>query len=779
MTTRREDTFRQAMNQGHSAAWDQRWDKAEIYYRKALEAVPDQPRTLTSLGLALFEQSKFEEAHKYYKRAAEISPDDPLPVEKSAEIFERIGKLKSAAEKSMRAADLYLKIKDADKAIENWTRVVRVLPEYLVAHQRLALVYERLGRIQQAITEYLAVSALLQHSGKLNEAINNVNHALELNPNSPEAQQALSMLQGKRLLPKPMRQRGSTGPLRMARVREMEPQKDAESVVEGESPDPISEARQKALTALAGLLFDVSEDTDEEDPKEQEMNVLRRMVTGSLVSPGPDRTKIALHLGQAIDLQTRGQIQQAAEELTRTVNSGFEHPAVYFNLGLLLTQVGDRESAQRFLGRSVKHTDFGLAARILIGEYLQEKDRLNNAVEEYLEALKIADASVVPIEQADELRQLYEPLIEANSQEEDTEKLATLCNNISDLLLRPNWRLHLQQARNQLPSSNGGPLTPLAEILTEAKSSRVVEVLARINQLARQGYYRSAMEEAYAVLDHAPTYLPLHVQMGELLLRQERSSEAIAKLTMVAQTYSARGEANRATEFYRRIVNISPMDLATRTRLIDQLTERGAIDQALEEYLQLADVYYRLAELDMARSTHERALRLAQQSNVDRSWSVRILHHMADIDLQRLDWRHAVRVYEQLRTLEPEDEKARMKLMDLCMRLGQENKALNELDNYLSYLGGQAKEQQALDFLEKVVQTNQEYVFARRRLAEVYQQAARTEDAIAQWDKIGELMMAAGNKEGAAKAVKSILALNPPNAEKYHKFLQKLGGGSK
>ena len=33
----REDIFKTAMNQGHSAAWDQQWDKAASAYQKALD----------------------------------------------------------------------------------------------------------------------------------------------------------------------------------------------------------------------------------------------------------------------------------------------------------------------------------------------------------------------------------------------------------------------------------------------------------------------------------------------------------------------------------------------------------------------------------------------------------------------------------------------------------------------------------------------------------------------------------------------------------------------
>ena len=54
--------FEQLMSEGHSAAWDGMWERAVVYYLEALEASPDHPKALTSLGLALFELGKNEEA---------------------------------------------------------------------------------------------------------------------------------------------------------------------------------------------------------------------------------------------------------------------------------------------------------------------------------------------------------------------------------------------------------------------------------------------------------------------------------------------------------------------------------------------------------------------------------------------------------------------------------------------------------------------------------------------------------------------------------------------
>ena len=124
----REDIFQKAMNEGHSAAWDQEWNKAASAYRSALQEMPDHPKALNSLGLALFQQGNYEESLQIYKRVAQITPTDPSPMENLAQLLERTGHLKEAIDAAFKAADLFLNQRDVDKAIENWVRVTSLEP---------------------------------------------------------------------------------------------------------------------------------------------------------------------------------------------------------------------------------------------------------------------------------------------------------------------------------------------------------------------------------------------------------------------------------------------------------------------------------------------------------------------------------------------------------------------------------------------------------------------------------------------------------------------------
>jgi tetratricopeptide (TPR) repeat protein len=768
----RDDVFQKAMNEGHSAAWDQEWSKAAAAYRHALEEFPDHPKALNSLGAALHQLNQVDEALQIYLRVVKVSPDDPMPMEKVAQLSERVGDLKTAMDAAVRAGDLFLKQRDAEKALQNWVHVTSINPEHAIAHSRLAQVHEALGHAQQAAMEYLAIASILQRAGNAEKTQEMVNKAQSLIPNSVEVKQAQTLLKTGQLLPKPIRAKGGTGPIRMAQVKQLETQPRMKTA---SGMDPIAEARQKALTQLAELLFDFS---DESGPAAQDRKGISAIMRGTgSISAQSEQVKVVLHLGQAIDAQSKGNDTLAAEEMEAALNAGFTSSSLYFNLGYLRYKVERYESAQRVLQNSVKHEDYGLASRLLLGDIISRKGAFRDAATEYLEALKFADTLTAPPEHADDIRQQYEPLIESYQNQTEETALRKVCDNIKGLLLRADWRDQLHKVREQMPRQEGGIPAPLAEMILQVQSSSVLDSMNRINQLARMGSLRSAMDEAYDALQQAPTYLPLHIIMGDLLVQEAHIPEAINKFTVVAHSYSVRGEVMQATKLLRRIIQISPMDFGARNRLIDQLVARGQVDDAIQEYLELAAIHYRLAELDMARKTYTNALRLVQQGSASRDWNSHILQRMADIDMQRLDWKQALRVFEQIRTIAPDDDAARRQLIELNMRMGQADRAMSELEAYITHLETQGKKEPALTFLEDLIHEHEDQPLLKRAHAALLHRMGRTSEAVPILDKLGDALLEKGDKQGAMDVINQIVLMNPPNAADYRALLSQMRSG--
>lgn len=769
-----EMAFKRAMNEANNAAWEEDWKKAADLYSQALEFIPDHPKALVNLGLALFELQDYSEALLSYQRAAKQVPQDPLPWGKIAEINIILDKPEDAVAALIRSGEIYLRSRSIQKAIQSWEQAAGLAPDNIQLRSRLALIYERTKDNEKAVDEYLAVASILQSNGELEKAIQAATHAEELLPNSSKARQAIALLKDFKPIPMPTEKRAKAG-LTSKRQKAQTVNKGTKALAE-EQITPIHLALQKSLMYLADMVF---EGPEEEMEIPTTTRGLQAIMGGAFSRNSPqDRQRALLHLSQVIDLQTNRHYEQAARELKLAIDAGLEHPAAYFDLGYLYNETERLQSAIKLLRNAVTHTDFALGARLLLGGIYSKMQQYRQAATEYLEALKLADGKTVHPKQIDYLYQMYESIIEENQHQKDEEKQQRLCENIESLLNQPDWFERIMGARKQVPSTdqNGYPL-PLAEMLTEASSSGIIESMSKIYALANMGNPRSAMEEAYFALDKAPYYLPLHQYMAKLLVEQGEIKAAINKLKIIARMYAIRGDAGKAVDLYRNIIEISSLEFSVREDLINLLIANDEIEDAIYECTEMAEMYYSLADLENAREAYTKALPLSQNSRIDRSLQVKLLKRISDIDQQNLDWEQALMINERIRRLKLDDEETRLNLIEINLKLGKEEQAVAELDNYLSFLLRSKKREQAIEFLENLVFNNPGEIPFRRRLADLYRKTGRISDAIEQLDAIGEILLEQGNKNGAVQVIESILKLNPPNKADYQTLLESIRSG--
>jgi len=767
----KNEVFQTAMNKGHSAAWDQDWEAAANSYRAALKEFPSHPLALTSLGLALLELQDYQASLECYQKAAGISPADPIPQEKTARIFERLGRLNDAITASLQAAELHLKARSAEKAIDNWLRVLSIQPENITVRTRLAAVYDRLGRQEEAVAELISVASILQRANNTTQAASMLETAARMVPGNQEVRLAMNMVRSGRPLPRPNRPRGGTGPVHMAQIREMEGQAESDS---SGQPDPIAQARQMAMVQLASLLF------EQAGPAQTSATLRARglsALTRGVADPTNDsseRNRITLHLSQAIDSLTQAENAQAVVELEYALNLGLRHPSAYFILGLLLAAEKPAK-AGKYLEQSVRHPDYSLGSHLLFAQIYQQAQQWKEAATAYFQALALADVQVAPPDQSDEINAQYDALIDSQSVIEDTALLQDTCKTIAGQLVRPNWRDHLIRARQQLPAAaDGMPPAPVAEMLMETRGGQVVDTMAQVRKLAASGRLRTALEEALYALQYAPTYLPLHILVGDLLHQDQRPAEAVRKYMVVVDLYTVRGEVTRSVRLLKRVLQIQPMNLQIRQHLIDLLLAQNKIEEALKEYSDMANLYYNLADLDKARQIYLDALKVAQKSQENRKWGLNLLLKVADIDMQRLNLRQALRIYEQIRTIQPHNQMTYAQIIGLNFRLGQEAAALKELDGYLHSLESAGRHKEGISFIDALLAEYSDRLELRLRLADLYVRDGQLPEAIAHFDAMADAHLNANRHPEAIRMIETIIALNPPNVQEYHQALETL-----
>jgi tetratricopeptide (TPR) repeat protein len=185
-------------------------------------------------------------------------------------------------------------------------------------------------------------------------------------------------------------------------------------------------------------------------------------------------------------------------------------------------------------------------------------------------------------------------------------------------------------------------------------------------------------------------------------------------------------------------------------------------------------MYYRLAELDQARQTYLVALNLAQKSPNSRGWGVDILMKVADIDLQRLNLRQAVRIYEQVRTIQPDNAAVRLQIVLLNFRLGQESVALSEVDSFLQLAESSGRRGLGIEFLNDLLIEHASNLTLRKRLADLYAREGLIQDAVTQLDVAAGAYLDQGKVMEAINMMETIIALRPSNVDEYKSALESL-----
>lgn len=745
--------FEESLTRGHSYSWDQDWQKAIEAFEAAIGFVADEPAPYAGLGMAYLELGQLGKALENYKLAARYSRGDVIHLRQVADVQERLGQLSEAGKTYMAIGEVELNRRRLNEAMDNWLRAIRLEPNLLKAHQRLASIYERQKANHNAIREYLAIARILSSQGEKEKALQACQLALRLDPRNAEVLTAIEMItHGESLLEGDE----SPPPQSSTAISEVAQHMAAALKKKGVSPQtqgadavsPVQDARRLALEQLAQEIF--SEDADD-------ISMMRR----------------ATLISQALDYQTRGMVSEAISAYEQAMQAGVNNPAVHFNLGLLYQDKLRFEDAIREFEQSVEEHEYRLASYFALGESHRARGRVEKALENFINVLKIVDLATVEHQHADRLIDLYENLADSLIVQGERDQATAFANALVEFLSTKGWEDKAKEARSRLDSISDSGMMILGDVLT-AGTEQVLESLYLSQEYARRGMFDTAVEEIYRAIQISPDFLPAHLRLAETLSKQARREAAANKYVTIAETYRIRGDMNGAIMAYEKVVELLPLDVNAKGKLIDLLKRHGQIDRALEHYVAMGDAHYQLAQIDKAREAYQDALKLAPRGSAEKKWQARLLRLIADIDMQRFNWKRALAAYRELRELEPEDERTAMTLVDLYYRVGQPLYAVAELDNYLKQLVRSGRGGKVPGILEDMVNRRPTDPHLIERLSRLYIQQQRRQEAVDLLDKLGETQLDAGQTKEAIATVEKILQLDPPNAATYKQLLSQL-----
>jgi tetratricopeptide (TPR) repeat protein len=745
------EAYENAMNAGHSSAWDLNWVSAVQAYSQAIREFPEDPDAHNHLGLALLEMGRLEDSLRVYTRAHQLSREDPIPLEKSADVLERMGRLREAAQQYVNVSDLYLAQRDLDKAISNWERATRLTPGLIAIHAKLAQAYERIGDKKRAIREYIMLAFNFNRANDNEKATKAIHRALRLDRRNTTALNALRALEtGAAILPPDDEAGDSRVDQRKAGFSDMFAEVDNDQVISDSNPlGPLGEGMSTALGMLATHVIE----------------------SGRLDAAGGDAL-------QAMELQRQEYYDEAIEAYQRA-DGKLRHPALKMSLGALLLLREQPEDAIRYLNEATNQPELAAGAYHALGmaHVLMRKHR--QAMRYLIQSIQTVDTSDALAD--DEIKQIsavYKRLQDALDARPD-DALEAVNRRFNSLLEGLDWKQRIVETRRQLEETlkEEGEQGAI-DILVASRSDELTRLVSRIDRHIRQGLYTLAMDEAHRAVEFSPLYLPVHVRMAEVMMREGRVRQAITKYNVVAKAYMVRGENDRAAAILSEVLEMAPLDISIRKSLIELLEAEERWDEALDQYIDLADTYHQLSNFEMSRDTFTLAERMANRVGASTDKIVRIKHRLADIDQIRLDLRRAQKAYEEIVQLAPTDERARRMLIDLNYRQGNQVEAVKRLDQLLSIYAKNKQVNRILQLLEELVTLYPNDTGLRSRLAAIYRQLGRKKDAIMQLDALGELQLEAGLHQDAINTIRQIIALKPDGIDDYLKLLAQLTGSN-
>jgi tetratricopeptide (TPR) repeat protein len=357
--------YHQALQQGRAYTEQENWKKAIGVLRVAIREFPQAPEPYDVLGQACVGLKQWDRALECYKLAARYSSGNISYLNKVADMQERLGQLTDAGRTYMAAGELSLRKNELDQAISNWQRAVRLEPSLLSAHRRLAMVFQRKDNTKASVREYLAIARILEMRGEKQKALQMCKAAMRLDPENEDILTAIELIQhGEDALreeeeeeieieapepepepeAKPAEDSIVSTVRQMAAVLEAERQEKLQTQVQTEDGSgPLEAARKLAQEQLAEEIFRDEEDEDQ------------LYGTGSTGLSKLERDAL---IGQGIDFQSRGQLEDALSCYQKAIAGGLDLPAAHFALGMLYLDTGQTEKAAASLSKAAVDPDY-------------------------------------------------------------------------------------------------------------------------------------------------------------------------------------------------------------------------------------------------------------------------------------------------------------------------------------------------------------------------------------------------------------------------------------
>lgn len=264
------------------------------------------------------------------------------------------------------------------------------------------------------------------------------------------------------------------------------------------------------------------------------------------------------------------------------------------------------------------------------------------------------------------------------------------------------------------------------------------------------GFELKAIAVYKKIIKLDPRRFDIIEQVGDLHAKRGFQGNAVEDYLRVAQNHAAAGDARSAFLIYQKILRLDRENVKLRRKIAEELVKAGLRTEGAAELVSVGELLAEQQHPSEAAEFFSRALEVNPQET-------RALSHLSRMGLATLDPQQRFaqaeedfregRIDEAERTLktlvekEPENSLYRARLAALLVFRGDLSAAFSHYREAAKTAAAAGDIRQAESLLRDYLAVDPHLLSARQMLAEIYESAGRTDDAVSQYGAMAEELL--------------------------------------
>jgi tetratricopeptide (TPR) repeat protein len=223
------------------------------------------------------------------------------------------------------------------------------------------------------------------------------------------------------------------------------------------------------------------------------------------------------------------------------------------------------------------------------------------------------------------------------------------------------------------------------------------KVLSAAEKYVQQGKLQNAIAEYDKILKHDAKDLTVANTVGDLYARNGEADKATECFKAVGDAYATQGFTVKAIAMYKKLSKLKP-SLESVLKLAELYTQQGLFNDARAQYLQVAEEFLKSGELE-----------------------------------------NAVRIFQKILEMDPENVNMRVRLAEVYIRLGKKDEAWQIFSAAAENLRSKGSLSAADEVLQRMLKLDPNSTYALVMQGKNLVESGDAEGAIASFEKISDL----------------------------------------